>query len=252
MSEQNTIETTTKDKGPAFVAGATGFTGREVVRILVENNIRTVAHVRPDSRRIEQWQDRFEKLGAEVDTTAWEEAAMNETMARIKPAYVFALHGTTRARAKEVARAGKDPKTETYDAIDYGLASILIKAAQAAGSSPRFIYLSVTGVKDNSRSAYYRARAKAERLLRESGLPYIIARPGIITGPGRDDGRPLERLGGIIIDGLLFLPILLGLRKFTRWSSITNTALAKGLVRPALDPASANRIIESEDLHMES
>ena len=33
----------------AFVAGATGYTGREVVRLLAERGVRTLAHVRPDS-----------------------------------------------------------------------------------------------------------------------------------------------------------------------------------------------------------
>ena len=40
---------------PAFVAGATGFTGREVVRLLVERGVPAVAHVRPDSPRLEEW-----------------------------------------------------------------------------------------------------------------------------------------------------------------------------------------------------
>ena len=34
-----------------FVVGATGYTGREVVRLLREKRIPTVAHVRPDSPR---------------------------------------------------------------------------------------------------------------------------------------------------------------------------------------------------------
>jgi len=88
----------------AFVAGATGFTGREVVRLLAERGVPTVAHVRPDSPRLEEWKKRFSAVGAEVDATAWDEAAMLETMSRVRPATVFALLGTTRARMHAAGR----------------------------------------------------------------------------------------------------------------------------------------------------
>ena len=50
----------------AFVAGATGYTGREVVRVLLERGVRTVAHVRPDSPHVDEWRSRFEAQGAAV------------------------------------------------------------------------------------------------------------------------------------------------------------------------------------------
>src|SRR5215208_1501420 len=65
----------------AFVAGATGYTGREVVRQLVERGVRAVAHVRPDSPRLAEWRERFAELGAEVDATPWEEPAMRASLA---------------------------------------------------------------------------------------------------------------------------------------------------------------------------
>ena len=83
--------------GCAFVAGATGYTGREVVRLLVEKGVPAIAHIRPDSNRMEEWKERFGALGAEFDVTPWEEAAMTQTMARVKPSFVFALLGTTMA-----------------------------------------------------------------------------------------------------------------------------------------------------------
>jgi uncharacterized protein YbjT (DUF2867 family) len=66
----------------AFVAGATGFTGREVVRVLRERKVDTVAHVRPDSAKLEAWRARFEAQGARVDTTAWETDAMGDAFRR--------------------------------------------------------------------------------------------------------------------------------------------------------------------------
>src|SRR5512139_15356 len=174
------------DQEQAFVTGATGFTGREVVRLSLENGIATVAHLRPDSLRLQEWTARFTAMGALVDTTPWEEGAVTATLSRVRPAYVFALLGTTRARARTAARMGKDPRAESYEAVDYGLTALLIRAARATGTAPRFVYLSATGTQAGSRSAYYRARWKAEEFLRSSGLPFTIARPSFIAGPGRD------------------------------------------------------------------
>lgn len=235
--------------GPAFVAGATGFTGREVVRCLAARGIRTVAHLRPDSPQLKLWQERLGAMGAEVDATAWEEAALTATLRRLQPALVFALLGTTRARIKAVARVGQDPLAQTYEAVDYGLTALLLRAAKAGGANPRFVYLSAAGVNPKSRSPYYRARVKLEEELQASGLPYLIARPSFISGPGRDEARPGERIGSALIDGALALAGALGAKRFqARYASTTNTVLAQALVRLALDPAAANRVFESEAL----
>lgn len=243
------IEDSGSSGSPAFVAGATGFTGREVVRILREQGINCVAHVRPESPRVGEWKERFEKIGAQVDTTAWQEEALAETMKRLKPAYIFALLGTTRARMKQAARQGLDPQTQNYDSVDYGLTSMLIRGAKAGGSEPRFIYLSATGVSDRATSAYYVARRKAEKELMESGLAYTIARPSFIGGPGRDDKRRMEIIGILLANAFFDFAGFLGARKISaRYRSTTNTILAKALVRLALDPKAENRIFESEEL----
>ncbi len=235
--------------GRAFVAGATGFTGREVVRLLVEKGVRTVAHVRPDSPRLEEWRERFSAVGAEVDATAWDKTAMRDTLVRVRPGLVFALLGTTRARMKAARRAGEDPASRSYEAVDYGLTALLIEALRETGLSLRFIYLSAAGVKETSRSAYYRARSRVEALVRSSGLAYTIARPSIISGPGRDDRRRMEQLGATVGDRLLAAAGKIGAHRLrARYASTTNVRLAAALVRLALDPKAENRIFESEEL----
>lgn len=238
-----------KKSGPAFVAGATGFTGREVVRFLVESGMRIIAHVRPDSSRLDDWKDRFSSLGAEVDTTPWDEQSMVRTISKLKPAYIFALLGTTRSRMKLVARAGGDPKDQSYEAVDYGLTAMLVRAGIATKSQPVFIYLSAAGAQGRNPSSYSKARRKAENAVASSGLPYIIARPSFIVGPDRDDARSGERIGAAAIDMALTLAGKLGARKIKeRYSSTTNTILAESLVRLTLDPNSVNTIFESEEL----
>lgn len=229
----------------AFVAGATGYTGRAVVEQLVASGVRTVAHVRPDSSRRGEWEARWRALGAEVDATPWELPALTHTLEQLRPTLVFALLGTTRARAH---REGKGA-IEGYEAVDYGLTMMLRDAAQASGQRPRFVYLSAAGLKDDTTNPYMAVRARVERALREGELPYTLARPSFITGSDRDEPRLGERIGAGVADGVLAFAGLLGARKLQhRYGSMTNVVLARGLVRVAMDPAYENRVAEAEAL----
>lgn len=222
----------------AFVAGATGYTGREVVAALRRRGVTTVAHVRPGSSAAETWVRRFEALGATVDRTPWEDAAMTATLAALRPTLLFALLGTTRKRAE---REGLD---DAYERIDYGLTATLLRAARTASASrpsdaaPRFVYLSSLGAREDTRNEYLRVRGRIERELAESGLPYLSVRPAFITGPDREESRPLERVAGAAVDGVLALAWALGARTLrARWASLTGRELAEGMVAIALaDP----------------
>ena len=229
----------------AFVAGATGYTGRALVPVLVERGLRTVAHVRPDSSGLPRWRARFVDAGAEVDITAWDPGAMATTMARLRPTHVFALLGTTRRRAHREGMTG----TEAYDRVDYGLTAMLVEALGAADLRPRFVYLSAAGVRKGSSTAYIAVRWRMEETLRGGHVPYTIARPSFITGPGRDEPRVAERLGAAVLDGVLgVVGALGGQRARERYRSTTNSALARALCRIALDPAAENTVVESEEL----
>ncbi len=236
----------------AFVAGATGYTGREVVRQLAATDCRTIAHVRPDSSRLGEWTERFSSWGAEPDQTAWTAQAMAETLAALQPDVVFALLGTTKARARRVARDGGDPETQSYERVDVGLTVMLLDAAVAAGNQPRFVYLSSLGVHASAPGPYLQARWKTEERVRASDLPWTIARPSFISGPGRDKARPGERVGAVLTDGMLAIAGMLGARKTRdRLGSMNNAELAAGLVRHALDPNGQGRIVDSADLRRE-
>lgn len=231
----------------AFVAGATGYTGRAVVAALLERGVAVTAHVRPDSSRTGEWRRRFTRLGADVDVTAWNETAMTETLTRIRPTLVFALLGTTRERMRRALREGRQPAG--YDAVDYGLTALLVRAARAAVPGARFIYLSAAGTGEHARGAYFQARWRAESELRNSGLDYLIARPAFITGPDREESRPTERLAAAVLDGGLAIVGVLGLRRLrARYRSMTGPELAAGLVRAALDTSLHDAILEADAL----
>jgi len=239
----------------AFVAGATGYTGREVVRLLAARGVRTVAHVRPDSARADEWRRRFESEGAAVDTTPWVDAEITRTLSGLQPTHVFSLLGTTRARRRESASHSSSKSressesSESYEAIDYGLTAMLIRAAVASGSQPRFVYLSALGVREHVTNPYLLARWRAESMLRASGLPFTIARPSFITGPDRDESRPLERVGATIVDAAAGVARLFGAQRLAgSVRSMTGSELAVGLVRLAFDAAAENATVGADEL----
>ena len=230
----------------AFVAGATGYTGREVVRILLARGVRTVAHVRPDSPQVETWRQRFESAGAAVDTTPWDDTEITRTLSVLQPTHVFSLLGTTRARRRASATQGS---AEGYESIDYGLTAMLIRAAVLSGSRPRFVYLSALGVREHATNPYLLARWHAETMLRASGLPFTIARPSFVTGPDRDESRPLERVGATVVDAAAGIARLFGAERLAGTvRSMTGPELAAGLVRQAFDPAAENAVLGTEEL----
>lgn len=226
----------------AFVAGATGYTGKAVVRALCEQGVACVAHVRPDAARLAEQRESLEAAGATVDTTPWEPGAMAATLARLAPTLVFALLGTTRARMK---RQGAE--ANSYERVDYGLTVLLLDAAVAAGSAPRFVYLSAAGVTEGG-NAYYQARWRAEQRIAEGPLPWLVVRPSFITGPDREERRPAERIGASVTDAVLAAAGLFGARRLRdRYTSITAGELGAAIVRLARQ-GGASRIVHTEEL----
>lgn len=229
----------------AFVAGATGYTGREVVRLLCEHGVDTVAHIRPDSSGREAYTSHFQAEGARIDTTPWDEEEMAETLERIEPDVVFCLIGTTRSRQKKA----DDPDAHSYEAVDYGLTALLVRACVRASIEPRFVYISAVGVGPNAKSAYMQARWKAERCVVDSELPHTVVRPSFISGPGRSDSRPAERIGAVLGDALLSAIGAVGFKKARdRYKSMTNTELAEHLVELALSSDGENVVLDAADL----
>ncbi len=233
----------------AFVAGATGYTGQALVASLLSRDFRVLAHIRPDSSRREYWEGYFQDLGAIPVDFAWDREALVEGFRREKPNYIYALVGTTRARAKEIARKGGEGSQESYLKIDYGLTALLIDAAKERPSLSRFVYLSAMGASAGARGAYMEARWLAEEALRNSGLPYTIARPAFISGSDRDEARTLERFGALTTDFILGMGAKMGLGSWSEgYRSITATSLADSLAELGLDERWENKVALRKDL----
>jgi uncharacterized protein YbjT (DUF2867 family) len=235
-----------------FVAGATGYTGRHLVRSCAERGVETVAHVRPDSPRLAEWRRDFAAMDAAVDTTPWDRGAMADMLRRRRPTHVFILVGTTRARGRRAARA-RGP-AETYASVDHALPHLLIAAATDAAARdpsvrPVLVYLSAVGAREDTRNAYLHVRGVVERELRESGLPWLAVRPSFITGGDREERRPLERMTAAAIDLLLVPLALLGARRLqARYASLRGAELADGLLRVTLDERRVGRVVTADEL----
>src|SRR6266481_5196063 len=70
----------------------------------------------------------------------------------------------------------------TFERVDYGGTVALLEAAKQAGVS-QFIYISGASADEYSSHPGFRAKGRAERAIRDSGLPYTIFRPSLVYGP---------------------------------------------------------------------
>lgn len=228
----------------AFVLGATGFVGREVVRQLCVRGAKPIAHVRPDSSKLADWQSTFGEQGATVDATPWDAPQL---AARWKTLFaeggqLYILIGTTRSKAKADAIEGN-----IYEKVDFGLTKIAVDAARASETRPRLVYLSSVGANPKASSAYLSWRGKAEEVVMTSGLPWVIARPSIITGE-REDGRFGEKTAAVVGDGLLAVAGVLGGKKLRdRFRSTTPDVLASALIRLG-EATETDKVVDGADL----
>jgi nucleoside-diphosphate-sugar epimerase len=228
--------------GGAFVLGATGFVGREVVRQLCVRGGKPYAHVRPDSKKLDDWKQKFGELGAEVDATPWDAAALAARWRELKPARIYICIGTTRGKAKSDNVQGN-----IYEAVDYGLTKLAVDAARGSEIKPRLVYLSSVGADAGARSDYLKWRGKAEDVVKASGLPWAIARPSIITGD-RDETRLGEKAAGVVGDGLLAVAWVFGGKKLRdRYRTTTPDVLASALIRIG-EAAEHDVIVDGKDL----
>jgi uncharacterized protein YbjT (DUF2867 family) len=87
---------------------------------------------------------------------------------------VLQLIGTIRSRFT---------RGDTYETSDIGTTRQLVEAAKESGSIDHFILLSSVGA-GRPFGAYLEAKARAEAIVRESGIAFTIFRPSAFMGEG--------------------------------------------------------------------
>ncbi len=146
------------------VTGAFGFTGRFIARRLMA-----------EERRIKTLTNHPRRAGAEDIT-----AEVAPLQFKDRDALVQSMRGA-------------DVLYNTYwvrfrhGKVGFGEAiantRILLGAARDAGVR-RVVHVSVSNPSEDSRLDYYAGKARTERIVRESGLPWAIVRPTLVFGPG--------------------------------------------------------------------
>jgi uncharacterized protein YbjT (DUF2867 family) len=169
-----------------FVAGATGATGRTLMRQALAQQLAVTPHVRPKSADSEPANTWPGKAVLELaDAPALAKAMQGSTT-------VLQLIGTMRKRFA----AG-----DTYETSDIGTTRQLVDAAKAAGVD-HFVLLTSVGA-GRPVGAYLKAKAEAERIVRESGIPYTMVRPPALEGEYHRPPGLLHTLGKLPLLGNL-------------------------------------------------
>jgi len=157
-----------------LVVGATGGTGKEVVRQALESGYRVRALVRDADKARAQLGSDVELVVGDVRTGAGLEAAV------LGVDYVVSVLGSN---------VRNDP-TNTPERVDYGGVRDLVNAA-ASAKVKHFVLVSSMGVThdDHPLNRMFGNilvwKRKGEKAVRASGVPYTIVRPGgLLDAPG--------------------------------------------------------------------
>jgi len=205
-----------------LVAGATGFIGRAIVRELAArgHQVRALYHAHAPS-----FGEGVETIRGDVTDAATLKPAVEDCTA-IVDCVQFPSSPVEQPR-----------KGRTFERVDLGSVRNLLANADAA-QIRRFVYLSGTNLSETSPLPSHRAKARAERAIIESGIPYTFVKPSMVVGEG---SRPMHMLA-TLIRRAPFIPVIGGGESKIQPVYVGDVAR---LVADALDaPAAAHRAIE--------
>jgi uncharacterized protein YbjT (DUF2867 family) len=212
-----------------LLTGATGFVGSHVLPALLADGHDVRALVRTDGARA-------------------------RVLGRLEPELqgrlTFATGDVTHAGGLDAAVAGVDAVVHLVALPrdwDGGASLRLVNtegtrnvvvAAKAAGVR-RFVHLGALGVEDDPRLHYASSKARAEALVRESGLDWTILKPSLLFG--ERDGF-FNILAGLVRMSPLVVPVPGDGR--SRFQPLAIEDLARAVVLSLKDPATVGRNLE--------
>ncbi|ELY79150.1 complex I NDUFA9 subunit family protein [Natrinema gari] len=148
-----------------LVAGGTGFVGQALCRVLIDRGHGVTAASRtPDT----------DGLPAAVETVA----------ADVTDPDLEAIVDGHDAVVNLVALPSHvQPRGRSHEAVHVDGTRHLVAASERAGVE-RFVQLSGLGVESGVETAYFRAKRRAERVVRDADLEWVIYRPSVVFGDG--------------------------------------------------------------------
>ena len=160
-----------------FVTGGAGFVGRRLLDALARTSCRVVALDRSGKLR-----DHAPQACEVVKGDLLEPATYRDTLA-------------TCDTVVHLAAATGNASREQHHRVNADGARVLVEEARRAGVT-RFLFVSSIAVTFPNLDGYHyaQAKARAEAIVRESGLRFLIVRPTMILGPGAPILASLEKL----------------------------------------------------------
>lgn len=201
------------------ITGGTGFVGKTVIRLALEQGYQ----VRALTRR-----DQDEREGVTWVKGALDDGAALETLAEGADA-VMHIAGVVNAPDKAGFEAGNVAGTLT-----------MVEAAKAAGVE-RFVHVSSLSAREPQLSDYGASKARGETVVQASGLNWTIVRPPAIYGPADTEIFEMFKMAA---KGVVLLP------PGGRMSAIEVSDLARLLLALAADrDETTGAIFEVDDGH---
>jgi len=152
-----------------LLTGATGFVGGHLTRELIAKGHSVVPLIRPGSeKQLPGKDDKITPVYGDILKPETFRKALGECDA------VIHLIGIRR----EFPQRGI-----TYQKLHIEATRNIVQIAEESGIR-RYVHMSALGTSPDSASGYFRSKATAEELVRNSSLEYTIFSPSIIFGPG--------------------------------------------------------------------
>lgn len=199
------------------MTGATGFVGGATLRRAVEQGW----HVRALTRRPQPARDGVTWIAGALDRT--------DALAELAAGSDIVMH---------IAGVVNVPTRAAFEVGNATATSNVVEAARGAGVT-RFVHVSSLAAREPELSNYGWSKARAETIVKASGLDWTIVRPPAVFGPGDTEMLDIFRMAR---RGIALLP------PQGRMSAIYVDELARLLVALAADRhASVGQVYEPDD-----
>jgi NADH dehydrogenase len=171
-----------------WLTGASGYVGRHILRRLIDRKARVRCLVLPDDPAPLPG-------GPSVDVVRGDLTRL-DSFVRSGDGVDTVVHAASLMLPNPAGR---------IEAVNTGGTASLLQAASQWGAR-RFVYISAVSAVYETKNVYGASKARAERMVMDSGLAYTILRPTMIYG--RDGGLHFQKLVGLIRRAPGALPIL--------------------------------------------